>query len=101
MYKLFVDDERDPVGEEWVVVRSSTEAKNTILSLGFPSFISFDHDLGDGENGYDLVKWICEYDMDHDVISSDFSFYVHSQNPVGKRNIEAYLDSYMKTTKEA
>jgi hypothetical protein len=45
-YKMFIDDERFPVSDDWVIVRSSQEAIDTVLAKGFPSYISFDHDLG-------------------------------------------------------
>jgi hypothetical protein len=45
-YKLFIDDERFPVTDDWVIVRSSKEAIDHVLAHGMPSEISFDHDLG-------------------------------------------------------
>ena len=100
MYNLFLDDERFPSGDsmDWVVVRSYDEAVAQVLNWGFPSFISFDHDLGpDEKTGYDFAKWIVELDMDHGVIDvENFEFYVHSQNPVGKENIEKLLENYLK-----
>lgn len=59
-----------------------------ILKTGKVGLISFDHDLGEPENGtgYDVAKWIEE--MAH----TDPSFMVpewaiHSANPVGRENI--------------
>ena len=93
---MFIDDERFPVGTGWIVVRSYKSAIAWIERYGFPSFISFDHDLGlESLTGYDIAKWIVEYDLDHDVIDKRFQFYVHSQNPIGKMNIENLLNSYL------
>ena len=96
MIKMFLDDERFPVTNDFVIVRSMNEAIDYINSNGMPDFISFDHDLGDGGTGYDLVKWIIDIDIQNDIIKSDFDFYVHSQNPIGKKNIESMLNNYLR-----
>jgi hypothetical protein len=98
MNKLFLDDERFPAGDEfWLIARSSMEAINTCKLLGCPSFISFDHDLGGDDTAMVFVHWLINYDLDHPgFIPDDFSFEVHSQNPIGKANIEGLLNSYLK-----
>lgn len=105
MYSLFLDDERFPPSKnqvgEWVIARNIEEVKKLVQDRGFPAFISFDHDLGEENNqplptGYDVAKWLVDYDMDNNSMPVDFSFYVHSQNPIGARNIQSYLDSYLK-----
>ena len=92
-YKLFLDDERFPVedGELWIVVRSYKELLKCIITYGMPTFISFDHDLGEGKDGYDCAKWLVNICMDCDVDIPDF--YVHSQNPIGVASINGYLNS--------
>ena len=118
-WNLFLDDERN-IGdvswapwqvqekyrnEEWVVCRGYGDAMVEILNRGFPKYISFDHDLGhDKYTGYELAKQLVE----NDIISGnkesreaykfalDFDFYVHSQNPIGKANIEGLLNNYLK-----
>lgn len=100
-YKLFIDDERFPPADDpcarWVIVRNLNEAQHAILTMGFPVFISWDHDLGaDTPSGFDIAKWIVDYDLDYNVIPADFDFYVHSQNPVGAGNIEGLLRGYLK-----
>ena len=111
---MFIDDERNPEDATWahwyqnyksglidfVVVRNKAQVIQSIFDHGKigPNFISFDHDLGkDEQTGYDIAKWIVEMDMDGVIIiPNPFVFYVHSQNPVGKKNIQNYLDNYMK-----
>lgn len=100
-YKLFIDDERFPPDDDpcarWVIARNIKEVQATIEALGFPIYISFDHDLGGDEpSGHDIAKWIVETDLDGPVIPSGFDFYVHSQNPVGTENIEGLLRQYLK-----
>jgi len=101
-YRLFIDDERLAAlknGEMILIVRNFEEAVEIMESLGCPEFISFDHDLGEeSKTGYDIAKWIVEKDMDEDqeFIPDEFEYYVHSQNPIGKSNIEGLLNSYIK-----
>jgi len=100
-YRLFLDDERlpprdDPSSIGWVVIRSYDKFVSTIKELGMPVFISFDHDLGENKTGMDCAKWLIESDLDNTIeFPKMFSFYVHSQNPIGKSNIEQLLNSYL------
>ena len=97
-YIMFIDDERFPPndGQVWKVCRSMAQVDQTIDTFGFPNFISFDHDLGDGQpTGMDIARWLIECDMDTLGLPRDFKFYVHSQNPIGKRNIEMLLNQYL------
>ena len=105
-YPLFIDDERDPPsdGQEWRIARNMEEAGSIIRELGPPNFISFDHDLGEKEpTGYDIAKKLVAGDLGElggaefeGGLPTDFSFYVHSQNPVGAENIRTLLDNYLK-----
>lgn len=91
-YKLFLDDERDPIGQDWIIVRSYDDFALIIEEFGVPEFISFDHDLGENSaTGYACAKWLVGYCIGAGEKIPDF--YVHSQNPVGKANIEAYISS--------
>lgn len=98
---LFLDDERYPAHERyaWVIVRNFEEAVRYFETNPCPEFISLDHDLGDkdAKTGYDFVKWLCEQDMNNPgFIPKDFSFTVHSMNPVGAANMKAYLSAYLE-----
>jgi|SRR5271166_2357852 len=110
---LFLDDERIPKDVNWVridksapweIVRSYDEAVAWVTSNGFPDVISFDHDLGDahyygnfadGKTGYDFAKWLVEYDTVTGLMPGDFSFTVHSMNPIGAENIRKYIFNYI------
>lgn len=104
-WNMFIDDERFPAndGKEWVICRNKLQVMHAVSNHHntLPNYISFDHDLGYQEaTGYDIVKWLIESHMDNKVsMPSDFSYYVHSQNPIGKLNIERYLENYMKILK--
>lgn len=100
---MYLDDLRNPIEEFDFLVRNYDEAITTIKEHGVPNFISFDHDLGvDSEDnllksGYDLAKWLVDSDLDNDYkLPDNFSFKVHSQNPVGKQNIISLLEGYLK-----
>ena len=89
-WKLFIDDEREPPrdGSLWTVARNMDEVKSLVtVGSGFPSFISFDHDLGhDQPTGYDIVKYLVDLDLSDSIhIPKKFDFYVHSHNPIGKK----------------
>ena len=63
-----------------------------------PSFISFDNDLGENENGilpdgYACAKWLV-YESGLDL--SKLKFNVHSANPIAKLQIESLLKNYLK-----
>ena len=97
MIKLFIDDLRDPPDDTWTVVRDYQQAVAYFDTNGLPPVVSFDHDLGLAETGYDVAKWIVEKILDKEVDLPDtFVYTVHSANPVGKRNIEALLDNFTK-----
>ena len=99
-YKLFLDDERFPPedGSVWIIVRNYAEFLHCIGKYGMPAFISFDHDLGEGKDGYDCATWLGNFSIDCDLDLPDF--YVHSQNPVGAASINGYLNCLKRFRKE-
>ncbi len=98
--KLFLDDLRNPCSNDFDIVRSSESAIKFCEVNGCPSFISFDHDLGGDDTAMNFLKWLIETDMNMKTfIPDDFSFHVHSANPIGKENIEFLLTNYLKFRK--
>ena len=117
-WNLFLDDERELAdvtwapwqvrekyrNEEWVIARNYGDAMCEILARGFPKFVSFDHDLGQKHSGFDFAKQLVENDIISGskesrqayVFTPDFDYYVHSQNPIGKANIEGLINGYLK-----
>ena len=97
---IWLDDQRDPqsdIGRQKGATGSETWVKTSheaieILKTGNVSFISLDHDLGelsDG-SGYDVAKWIEEQAYYGNL--SPLKWQVHSDNPVGVRNIKSALE---------
>lgn len=103
-----------------VWVKSYAEFVNHILEHGLPDVISFDHDLADEhyhnamykgveeynklydtfeeKTGYDCAKWLVEH-CEITGMNLPELLSVHSQNPVGKKNIELYFANYRKHKK--
>lgn len=96
-YKLFIDDEREPANCEFVVARSSAEAINVLSKRGMPSEIAFDHDLGGADTAMPVVHWLADQLMDGALqFPPGFAYSVHSQNPVGARNVCGLLDALLQ-----
>jgi hypothetical protein len=111
-YNIFIDDERDPSDvtwanslavqymytvHDWMIARNWNEVQDIILTFGMPATISFDHDLGENEpTGYEIAQKICEMVMDGiEELPENFSFMVHSKNPVGAENIYEYMNNFI------
>lgn len=95
-YSLYLDDQRVSPDERWIVVRSYDEAVSYIKRHGVPSFISFDHDLGEGKTGLDFAHWLIDQHLDGNRLPDNFSFSVHSANPVGAENIRKLLAVFFR-----
>ena len=95
---MYIDDIRDPKGEFDVIARTSNEAIDWMFANETaPNFISFDFDLGGDDRAIDVAKFMVSADMDlgGEFIPEDFTFFVHSANPEGARQIQGYLDAYL------
>lgn len=114
MAKLYLDDVR-PVPLGWVLVKNYDEFVNYITINGLPEFISFDHDLAEEQypwndpnygkgflsydtykekTGYDCVKWLVEYCQTNNLSLPPYQ--THTMNPIGKKNMEIYLENAKK-----
>lgn len=102
MYKLFIDDERFPVTSDYIIVRSYDEAIQYMTEHWCGDFITFDHDLGEGLSWDDICKWIIERDIYQrwHFIPDNFSFDVHSMNPIWRKNIKDRLNRYLQYKRE-
>lgn len=94
IWKIYLDDIRIPKGYEWLVIRNYFEFTTCIKNHGLPSFISFDHDLGEdvarlrvksgiskrkaraekrlSKSGMDCAKWLVKYCLDNDLELPEF-----------------------------
>ena len=98
-WTLFLDDERFPVDPDEVICRTIKDAVLEISHRGPPTVIRFDHDLGGTETGLEFVKILIDLNQSevHGFRFPDnFSFTVHSQNPIGAENIRSLLTQYLE-----
>lgn len=97
MKMAYLDDVRETPPNFTIRWKSYDDAVSYMTKNGCPNFISFDHDLGTGKTGMDLVKWIVEMDLNNNsFIPKGFMFHVHSSNPQGAENIFSYLSQYLR-----
>lgn len=121
-YNLFLDDVRVPTQVTWVdipknqhysLVRNYDQFVELITLRGLPKYVCYDHDLADchyghglnnddipyteykEKTGYDCAKWLVAYCDERKIKHPPYV--VHSMNPIGKKNIESYIESYNKT----
>lgn len=99
-WSLFLDDERFPVQPDCMIARSSYEAYYMVTLYGFPTHIDFDHDLGirngEEDTAMTFVKYIENRCIeDNFIIPADFTYAVHSQNPIGAANIRSQMDQLL------
>lgn len=118
---MFLDDERIISDVTWVKypkywqvhsIRTYENFKSRVINVLNCTYhrqeaisifdFSFDHDLqcfdenGDEKTGYDCVKWLCSYCMEHNIDLDKLSYVVHSKNPVGAQNITSYIENCRK-----
>lgn len=93
-YNLFLDDLRTPRDDSFIVARDVPEAIAVVRQHGVPSVISFDHDLGEDENGRikqsapKFLWFLIDQHLDgHLNLNEVQRVVVHSHNPTGARNI--------------
>jgi hypothetical protein len=111
MKKLFLDDVRTidmiydkSMENEFDIVRTYIDFVKYIIKNGLPSYISFDNDLGLGDNGevapdgYAAAKWLV-YESGLDL--RNLKFKVHSANPVASEQIKGLLNNYIKHLKNS
>lgn len=94
--KIFIDDIRNPPDETWKVARTPDEAIYEInKNKGNINIISFDHDLGEDNNGKSLTTREVVLWMIKEEINAD-KYIVHSSNPVGREWLEGMINRYLK-----
>jgi hypothetical protein len=96
--RIWLDDIR-PAPEGWTWVTHPWSVMGMLRKSKFSGHedaediteISFDHDLGVGDTGYDVAKLIEEMAA-HNIIKP-IKWAIHSANPVGRRNIEMAMNN--------
>jgi hypothetical protein len=121
MYKIFLDDVRMPVGDDWHIVRNYDEFVAHINLHGLENYevISLDHDLGEGAMVEYYTNTKPNYELDYNRIAEKTgmdcarflvaeamnkkiplpTIYVHSANPIGAANMMGYVNNYFRNSK--
>lgn len=111
MIGIFLDDERKPEDVFWIdypeinwsIVRTKAgfdELMQLISVLGQEYAVSFDHDIqdfnleGDELTGYDCLKSFVDFCLDTGAKLPVCFF--HTQNPVGRLNMQTYYENAKK-----
>lgn len=119
--RLYLDDIRSPVDDDWIVVRNYDEfvAQLKLNGLGNFEVISLDHDLGEGamveyytnvknnymldynnieeRTGMDCCRYLVSESMNEKIPLPQI--YVHSANPIGAANMMGYINNYLMNCK--
>jgi len=82
--KLLIDDLRDLKGVD-AIARTAEMAKCILNGPHHFDLVYMDHDLGPGESGMDLLRWM----FDRFIYPS--AFILVTNNPAGLRNMRAEL----------
>ncbi len=117
MKRLYLDDVRTPINDEWIVVKNYDEFVYEIKKWGLESFeiISLDHDLGEGamveyytnvknnftlnyenieeKTGMDFCRFLVSESMSKNIPLPQI--YIHSANPIGSANMMGYINNYL------
>lgn len=96
-WKMFLDDERFPAGDQYAIVRSSNKAIQAVQAAGMPITIAFDHDLGGDDTTMVFLNWLTEEIIDGKLsFPEGFTYSIHSQNPIGAANIDGWMKNLIK-----
>ena len=120
--RLYLDDVRTPLDDDWIIARNYEEFVSIIKFNGLENFdvISLDHDLGeqsmveyytnvknnykldynnivDEKTGYDCCRFLVSESMSKNIPLPQM--YVHSANPIGSANMMGYINNYFKNCK--
>jgi hypothetical protein len=103
-WRLFLDDERYPAQlEDWKIARNVDDAMWYVKNYGIPYHIAFDHDLGHCKlDGYDFASVFISYILENEYENelSNFSYSVHSQNPIGRSRIINLMQDILEISPE-
>ena len=117
-FKVYLDDLRTPIDNEWVVGRDYNDFIDKVSEIGLDNIetISLDHDLGETaireyfknvttnyvlnydniheKTGYDCAKWLVEQCINNGTKLP--LILTHSANPIGSANIMGYINNFLK-----
>lgn len=94
--KIFLDDERTPKSNDYIIIRDPELCINSIKDNWEKiTHISLDHDLGVILSGYNVLKFIVDESIYNNKIVN-FVINIHTANPVGRRNMKYLLNDLIR-----
>lgn len=96
MYRMYIDDLREPVGKFDIVCRTSEEAikafRKKYKEGNRKFFLEMDHDSGvPGQDFVQVLKIIESYVKCGKMKDLDIDIHIHSGNAVGRENMQAII----------
>lgn len=102
---LFLDDERFPDEVFWIsykhykdmdftIVRTALDFKYVVEQQEYFDVISFDNDLAEETEGFDLLYWYINKYLDGQVPKLPSKFILHTQNDVVRERMQSLLDNF-------
>ena len=91
--RVWLDDVR-PMPADFDVHCRTADCAIALIGSYLVDHISFDHDLGSEDTGYDVAKVIEEMAADGECGPPTYA--IHSANPVGRKNIEDAMQNAQK-----
>ena len=88
---LIIDDTRELNCE---AIARTAEAAKQLLKRNCWECVCFDHDLGEGESGYDVMRWMFDMKIYPDHIQ------IVTSNPVGSKNMTSLLEEHKYVSKD-
>jgi hypothetical protein len=120
--RIYLDDIRTPLGEDWIVARNYDDFVIRVRFIGLENIevISLDHDLGENamieyynnvkpnyelnydnivneKTGFDCCKFLVSESINKNIPLPQI--YVHSANPIGSANMMGYINNYLANCK--
>lgn len=96
MYKVWLDDQREPPDKTWIWAASPEAFITEVFTNPWrgADIVSFDYDLGVCADGYECALLLVQYCKVLGIQPPLME--VHSQNPVGRARIERLIEEQLQ-----
>jgi len=84
-------------GSALQIARSSADAQACVEALGMPEHMMLDHDLGGEDTVMRFLSWLAYEYAPANGVTSLPTYSIHSDNPVGRSNIQSFMTSWRRS----